>query len=113
MALRDNGFCSCADTIHFNNISSDGECSPVCAGEHELGPIRYCGSSLYSAVYGVFVYENITVPTTAPENVTVEPNVTHVNITSVPPSPVPILPIPPLQFTLAEKFQSASSSDTW
>merc|ERR1719326_891633 len=53
MALRDNGFCSCANTVHFDNETASTECGAVCAGELDLGPIRYCGRPLRSAVYQV------------------------------------------------------------
>jgi len=75
-----------------------------------MGPTRYCGAYLYSAVYHVILdFPNVTAP--PDENVTVLPNITILNVTPAPEIPLPKDPL--LQFTEAENFQPAPSGDTW
>jgi hypothetical protein len=115
MALRDHGRCSCGDGLPFHNDTTDAECGPVCPGESDFGPTRYCGTPLRSAVYRIYDDFNETISTPV-ENASIPVNVTSVNITDIP------LPqtFPALQYTTPQEFRQAtgsgaggSSYDTW
>jgi deleted-in-malignant-brain-tumors protein 1 len=113
MALREGGVCSCADAIKFDNMTADGECGPVCPGELDLGPTRYCGAVLRSAVYQLIHNRTVEVIEAIEENVTIPPNITILNITPEVPAEVPAPKDPALQFTLYERFSEAPGGENW
>jgi len=114
MSLRDNGFCSCGDTVTLTNITSADECGSVCAGEIEMGPIRYCGGVLRSAVYRLYDDKNVTISEPI-VNASIPLNLTIENIIEVIPEPEISL-----QYTEPQRFRKAvsgvgggTSLDTW
>jgi len=111
MALHDRGFCSCGNVVHFQSKAADTECGPVCPGELDMGPTRYCGTAIHSAVYQVVPDMNLTVEPPLLENITLLPNVTILNITPEPPPEV----VPPdeLFYTTPKLFQAGADSKTW
>merc|ERR1719453_2110498 len=116
MALFENGKCSCGGEVPFTkkyNISLPGGCGPVCPGEQDVGPTRYCGTVLLTAVYRLAPDEVILFNQTFPpieKNISIPPNVTILNVTEIP--DIEIIPPPPpdptLQYTAPENFREAA-----